>query len=66
MDEDSIQRAMADLQEEVAQLDEKMEELLKAEEEQNIQADLSGRVKNLYAREGDEVSGGYALQGNSG
>ena len=55
LDEDSIQRAMADLQEEVAQLDEKMEELLKAEEEQNIQADLSGRVKNLYAREGDEV-----------
>lgn len=54
LDQSSIQEAMYVLQEEVTEINEKMEELLE-EEKQDIKADLSGRVKNIYAGEEDEV-----------
>ena len=62
LDRLSIEEAMDGLQEEIAALDRQIGQRARTETEE-IKADLSGRIKNLYVREGDSVQEVMLSQG---
>ena len=63
VDHTSLRSALADIQGQINSLDSQLERLKSATESSYIQAGVSGRVKAIYAAEGDSVSAAAAEYG---
>ncbi len=63
LDQSSVLRAMGNVQEEIEDLDEKMEESSSEGDAQKVESKVEGRVKKIYVQEGEEISDCMVEQG---